>query len=48
MDPFTISKVVAPLILSSAKLTMLILAVKERYNNALTTLIATLDLAIST
>ena len=42
MDPFTISMAVAPLILSSAKLTILIRAVKDSYNNAPTTLIATL------
>lgn len=42
MDPFTISMAVAPLILSSAKLTMLIRAVKDSYDNAPTTLIAML------
>lgn len=41
MDPFTISMAVAPLILSSAKLTMIISAVKDSYKNAPTTLIAT-------
>ena len=41
MDPFTISTAVAPLILSSAKLTMLISAVKSSYTNAPVTLIAT-------
>lgn len=41
MDPFTISMAVAPLILSSAKLTMLISAVKDSYKNAPATLIAT-------
>lgn len=42
MDPFTISMAVAPLILSSAKLTMLISAVRDRYKSAPTTLTATL------
>ncbi|MCJ1345190.1 hypothetical protein MMC31_003396 [Peltigera leucophlebia] len=41
MDPFTISMAVAPLILSSAKLSMLICALKDSYTNAPTTLIAT-------
>lgn len=42
MEPFTISMAVAPLILSSAKLTMLIRAVKDSYHNAPTTLISML------
>lgn len=41
MDPFTISMAVAPLILSSAKLTMLICTLKDSYNNAPATLVAT-------
>lgn len=42
MDPFTISLGVAPLVLSTTKLTLLISAVRESYKNAPTTLIATL------
>lgn len=42
MDPVTISMAVAPLVLSSAKLTMLFSAVRDSYKNAPTTLIATL------
>ena len=42
MDPFTISMAVAPLVISSAKLTMLISAVRDSYTNAPTTLTATL------
>lgn len=42
MDPFTISMAVAPLVLSSAKLTMLASAVRDSYINAPTTLTATL------
>lgn len=42
MDPFTISMAVAPLVLSSAKLTMLISAVRDSYISAPTTLTATL------
>lgn len=42
MDPFTISLAVAPLVLSTTKLTLLISAVRESYKNAPTTLIATL------
>lgn len=41
MDPFTVSMAVAPLILSSAKLIMLVSAVKDSYKTASTTLIAT-------
>lgn len=41
MDPFTISLAMAPLIVSSAKLTMLISAVRDSYKTAPTTLIAT-------
>lgn len=42
MDPFSISLAVAPLIRSSAKLTIVISAVKGSYKNAPTTLRATL------
>lgn len=42
MDPFTITMAVAPLVLSSAKLTMLIWVVRDSCKNAPTTLIAIL------
>ena len=42
MDPFSISMAVAPLVLSSAKLTMLISAVRDSYKNAPITLTATM------
>ena len=42
MDPFTISMAVAPLVLSSTKLAMLISAVRDSYKSAPTTLTATL------
>lgn len=41
MDPFAISMAVAPLVLSSVKLTMLVRALKESYKNAPITLVAT-------
>ena len=42
MDPFTISMAVAPLVLSSTKLAMLMSAVRDSYKKAPTTLTATL------
>ncbi|MCJ1347402.1 hypothetical protein MMC31_005627 [Peltigera leucophlebia] len=42
MDPITISMAVAPLVLSSTKLAILISAVRDSYKNAPTTLTATL------
>ena len=42
MDPFTISMAVAPLVLSSTKLVMLMSAVRDSYKRAPTTLTATL------